>query len=47
MDRILQLEADRADHTGVDIDHALAGLAPDLGYSEEDLSRLCPGVAVH
>ena len=42
MDRILQLEGDRANHSGVEIDQVLAGLAPDLGYSEEDLSRLLP-----
>ena len=42
MDRILQLEADSASHSGVEIDRALAGLARSLGYSEEDLSRLLP-----
>ena len=42
MDRILQLEADGANHSGVEIDQVLAGLARDLGYSEEDVSRLLP-----
>ena len=42
MDRILQLEADSANHSGVEIDRVLAGLARDLGYSEEDVSRLLP-----
>ena len=40
MERILQLEADGANHTGVEIDRLLAGLARDLGYSEEDGSTL-------
>jgi len=38
MDRILQLEADAADHTGVEIDLDLAGVAGELGYAAEDLS---------
>ena len=42
MDRILQLEADGADHTGVEIDGLLAGIARELGYSEEDVSTLHP-----
>ena len=42
MDRIFQLEADRANHSGVEIDRVLAGLAGHLGYSEEDVSKLLP-----
>lgn len=42
MNRILQLEGDSANHSGVEIDRVLAGLARDLGYSEEDISRLLP-----
>ena len=42
MDRILQLEADGADHTGVEIDGLLAGITRELGYSEEDVATLHP-----
>jgi len=42
MERILQLEADGTDHTGVEIDRLLAGVARDLGYSEEDVLCLNP-----
>lgn len=42
MDRILQLEADGANHSGVEIDGVLVGMAPNLGYSARDLSRLIP-----
>jgi hypothetical protein len=42
IERILQLEADGADHTGFEIDQILADAARDLGYSEEDVSRLHP-----
>ena len=42
MERILQLEADESDHTGVEIDRVLAGVARVLGYSEEEVSRLLP-----
>jgi hypothetical protein len=42
MEKILQLEADGADHTGVEIDRLLSGLAGDLGYSVEDVSTLQP-----
>jgi hypothetical protein len=42
MERILQLEADGADHSGVEIDRLLAAAAGELGYSQEDLSRLNP-----
>jgi hypothetical protein len=40
MEKILQLEADGADHTGVEIDRLLASVARDVGYSEEDVSTL-------
>lgn len=40
MDQILLMEADGADHSGLEIDRALSGLARDLGYSEEDVSGL-------
>jgi hypothetical protein len=40
INRILQLEADSANHSGVEIDRVLAGFARDLGYSAEDVSRL-------
>ena len=42
MERILQFEADGANHSGVEIDRFLAGLAQDLGYSVEDVSMLQP-----
>ena len=42
MDRILQLEADGADHSGVEIDGLLAGITRELGYSEEDVSTVHP-----
>jgi hypothetical protein len=42
IDRILQLEADGLNHSGVEIDRALVGLAPDLGYSKEDVFKLHP-----
>jgi len=42
MDRILQLEADGADHSGVEIDGLLAGITRELGYSEADVSTLHP-----
>lgn len=40
MDRILHLEADGADHSGVEIDALLESIARELGYSEEDVSTL-------
>ena len=40
MERFLQLEADSADHTGVEIDRVLEGMARELGYAEEDVSGL-------
>jgi hypothetical protein len=40
MEKILQLEADGADHKGVEIDRFLANIAGDLGYSANDLSDL-------
>jgi hypothetical protein len=40
MDRILHLEADGADHSGVEIDGLLDSIARELGYSEEDVSTL-------
>jgi hypothetical protein len=42
IERILELEADGADHSGVEIDQILAGAARELGYSEQDVSRLHP-----
>jgi hypothetical protein len=42
IDKILQLEADGADHSGFEIDQTLADAARDLGYSEEDVTRLHP-----
>jgi len=42
IERILQLEADGADHTGFEIDQILTAAVRDLGYSEEDVSRLHP-----
>jgi hypothetical protein len=42
MDRILQLEADGAEHSGVEIDGLLASVVRELGYSEEDISNLHP-----
>jgi hypothetical protein len=42
IERILQLEADGATHSGVDIDRILAASIGELGYSEEDVSRLLP-----
>lgn len=42
LETILELEADGADHSGVEIDRFLAGAARDLGYSEEDLATLHP-----
>ena len=36
------MEADSANHSGAEIDRELAELARDLGYSEEDVSRLLP-----
>jgi hypothetical protein len=46
MDRILQLEADSANHSGVEIDRALIGLARDLGISDEDVSPAATGRSV-
>jgi len=40
MERILQLEEDGADHTGVEIDRLLANVARDLGYSADEISEL-------
>jgi hypothetical protein len=40
IDRILQLESDGANHTGVEIDHCLADVARALGYTDEDISSL-------
>ena len=40
MERILQLEEDGADHTGVEIDRLLASVARDLGYSADEISEL-------
>jgi hypothetical protein len=40
IERILQFEVDGTDHTGVEIDRLLAGVVGDLGYSEENVSRL-------
>jgi hypothetical protein len=42
MERILLLEKDGEDHSGVEIDQLLEGLAEDLGYSKEDVSMLHP-----
>jgi hypothetical protein len=42
MARILQLEADGADHLGVEIDRLLASVAGELGYSVAEVSRLLP-----
>jgi hypothetical protein len=42
IERILQMEEDGANHTGVEIDQLLAGAARDLGYSPGDLSNLHP-----
>jgi hypothetical protein len=42
IERILQLEADGADHSGFEIDQILADAALDLGYAEEDVTRLNP-----
>jgi hypothetical protein len=42
MARILQFEADGANHNGVDIDRLLAGSARDLGYSVNEVSTLQP-----
>jgi len=42
MAKILQFEADGAEHSGVEVDGLLASLARDLGYSEEEVSRLNP-----
>jgi len=44
MERILTLEADGETHAGVEIDEALAGAARELGYSDEDVSRLHPTI---
>jgi len=44
MERILSLEADGETHAGVEIDQVLAGVARDLGYSDEDVSRLHPTI---
>ena len=40
IEMILELEKDGAHHTGVEIDGLLAGCAADLGYSEEDVTKL-------
>jgi hypothetical protein len=40
MEEILQFEADGADHSGVEIDQALARVAQDFGYSDQDFTRL-------
>ena len=42
MTKILQIESDGADHSGVDIDRRLASAAAELGYSVEDVFRLLP-----
>ena len=42
IERILLLEADGADHSGVEIDRILTGEARDHGYSEKDVSMLHP-----
>jgi hypothetical protein len=42
IERILRLEADGADHSGFEIDQILADAARDLGYSEEEITRLHP-----
>jgi len=38
IDRILAIEADGADHPGVEIDRQLAVAARELGYTDADLS---------
>ena len=43
IDRILQLEADGETHSGVEIDRLLAGMARDLGYSDDEITGLPPG----
>ena len=40
IDKILRLEADGAEHSGVEIDRLLTAAARELRYSEEDISRL-------
>jgi len=42
MKRILQIESDGAEHSGVEIDRLLTSVAGDLGYSVDDVSRLLP-----
>jgi hypothetical protein len=42
IEKILWLEADGTDHTGAEIDQLLAGAAHELGYADEDVSRLNP-----
>jgi hypothetical protein len=42
LEMILQLEADGADHSGVEIDRFLVGLAQKLGYSDADVSTIHP-----
>jgi len=39
IERILRLEADGADHSGVEIDQLLEDAARELGYSDEELSK--------
>jgi hypothetical protein len=40
--RVLELEADGTNHSGVEIDRYLAAAARNLGYSEEDIAALHP-----
>ena len=42
MERIFKIEADDAEHTGVEIDGLLADVARDLGYYEKDAFKLHP-----
>jgi len=39
---ILRIEADGADHSGIEIDRAIVAVASDLGFSDADILRLLP-----